>query len=170
LNPAVEHWEEGFAIQAIKRQRRNLKRRREALEGKLAGGCEAWWQGVKIQNATVNKGAPVEKSHANAGSTSALSQQGGGAGVVVDPMEREEFEASIRVHLEEMKKEENSLIKEETSLRTETSKHQSALKRLANEDQSRFKRHSDQHPRVREFIYFGDEDPCLCFAFKIVYS
>ena len=135
----------------------------------MAGGCEAWWQGVKMQNAAVNKGAPVETSHANA-SSSALSQQGG-VGVVVDPMEREEFEASIRVHLEEMKKEENSLIKEETSLRTETSKHQSALKRLANEDQSRFKRHSDQHPRVREFIYFGDEDPsCLCFAFKIVYS
>ena len=145
LNPAVEHWEEGFAIQALQRRFKSLKRKREALEQKLAGGYEVWWQGVEREQ---KSGA--EDANVTSASSSVISQQEGR--MVVDSMEREEFEAPIRVHLEELKKEENDLIKEEAFLRTETSKHQRALKRLANEDQSRFKRHSEQRCRVGSLV------------------
>lgn len=128
FNPAMEHWEEGFAIQAVHRKKMELKRKRQVFEEKLKGGYQAWWKSVN--------GAAV--------------QEDGG----VDPMEQEEFEASIRIHLEELKQKENALSKEEMTLRAETSKHQSALKRLSNEDQSRFKSHSEQNPRVGLFVFF----------------
>lgn len=130
FNPAMEHWEEGFAIQAVHRQKMDLKRKRQVLEDKLKGGYQAWLKSVHGE-------------YDQASGTKTV-QEGG----ELDAMEQEEFEASIRVHLEELKQKEKALNKEEMTLRAETSKHQSALKRLSNEDQSRSKSNSEQNPRL----------------------
>lgn len=62
----------------------------------------------------------------------------------VDPLDKEEFEASLRLHWSELEREEKELRKEEEALTMEKNTHKMALKQIANEDSSRF----SQRPKV----------------------
>jgi len=65
----------------------------------------------------------------------------------VDAMEREEFEQSITVHLDELERAERELQQEEDSLYKEKNSHKMALKQVASEDGSRFQ----SRPKVSLF-------------------
>ena len=60
-------------------------------------------------------------------------------------LDKEEFEASLRLHWSELEREEKELRKEEEALTMEKNIHKMALKQIANEDSSRF----SQRPKVR---------------------
>jgi len=62
-------------------------------------------------------------------------------------LEKEEFEQSVRVHLEELGREDRELDREEKRLIKEKSAHKRSLKRIANEDGSRFKQRPKLHDR-----------------------
>lgn len=62
----------------------------------------------------------------------------------IDPLEKEEFEASLRLHWGELEREEEEYRKEEEVLIVEKNTHKMALKQIANEDSSRF----SQRPKV----------------------
>jgi len=81
----------------------------------------------------------------------------------VDPLDKEEFEASLQLHWSELEREEKELRKEEEALVMEKNTHKMALKQIANEDSSRF----SQRPKVR-FIYSLDE--CMFEIFVSVFS
>ena len=70
-------------------------------------------------------------------------------GVDDNAFEREEFEQSIQFHLEEVEREAKKLQREEDSLRLEKAAHKRELRRVANEDASRFKK----RPKVCALIF-----------------
>jgi hypothetical protein len=72
-------------------------------------------------------------------------REGSAAAHNLDPMEREEFEQSIRIHLHELQRAEMELKQEEDALHVEKNAHKLALKQVANEDYSHFK----TKPKVR---------------------
>ena len=80
----------------------------------------------------------------------------------VDPghesFEREVFEQSILFHLEELEREAKGLQQEEDALRLEKAAHKRELRRVANEDGSRFK----HRPKVCLLLY------CIIIAFCYV--
>jgi hypothetical protein len=62
-----------------------------------------------------------------------------------DLMEKESFEQSIRIHLEELDREQEQIKQEEDNLRLEKNAHRQALTQISNEDYSTFK----SRPKVR---------------------
>jgi len=66
-------------------------------------------------------------------------REGSAAAHHLDAMEREEFEQSIRIHLNELQRAEMELKQEEDTLHVEKNAHKLALKQVANEDYSHFK-------------------------------
>lgn len=65
----------------------------------------------------------------------------------LDAMERQEFEQSIRIHLNELQRMEMELKQEENALNVEKNAHKLALKQVANEDYSHFKSKPKLHDR-----------------------
>lgn len=64
-----------------------------------------------------------------------------------ETLEREEFEASLRLHWSELEREEEDYRKEEEALVAEKNTHKMALKQIANEDSSRFSQRPKLHNR-----------------------
>lgn len=114
-------WEDGYGIKEWKVRKGELKRRRERLDGRLKNG-------LTDGNADTDGNGTVQRK--------------------VDLLQKEEFEQSVRMHLEELGREEKELEREERRLIKEKAAHRRALKRIASEDSSLFK----HRPKVRSLV------------------
>jgi len=117
-------WEDGYGVRECKKRKGKLKRRKEVLEERLKKGG----MGAKEVDAT-----------------SDIAEDGVKEGT--DRLEREEFQESVHIHLQELRREERGLDREEKRLFEEKATHKRALKRIASEDSSRFKHRPKLHDR-----------------------
>jgi hypothetical protein len=118
IQRAIESWEDGEEPTKLKKRREELKRRREVLEkrwGDLARYDGATSISVAFDGETSNSERPM------------------------DDLEKFEAQETIRMHLEELKREERKLDEEDRALTLEKRKHVRTLKLVANEDASKFR-------------------------------
>ena len=113
-------------MKELKAKKLVLKQKREALEKKLK---EAKGRGGTHDDDDRDDSAPQD--------------------LVWDSFQREEFEQAIHFHMEELERKEKDLQKEEESLRWEKAAHLKELRRVKNEDASRFK----NRPKVCIILY-----------------
>ena len=132
----VEVWEDGFAARKLKENLAALKERRALLERRQK---EAKKQVKKLTSQQKSGEMPPPPPKVDA-------QETGGM-VATDELEAMEAEESVRAHLGALKKREADLAEEEKLLETEKIMHLRALKRVANEDASRFQSRPKLHDR-----------------------
>ncbi|KAL7545394.1 hypothetical protein ACHAWF_008746 [Thalassiosira exigua] len=115
----IESWEDGHAPKMLKRRKEELKKKRDGLVSRRA----------ELEKRTSFTAAPTPKSSNNHGENLMTMTD-------LDQMEAME---TLRMHLDEMKKAEVDLEREERSLNIEKRAHVRALKLVSNEDSSRFR-------------------------------
>jgi len=123
----VEVWEDGFAAKKLKENQDALKERRTLLERRQK---DAKKQVKKLANQKAGEMPPPPPKADQEAATGGMT--------VMDELEAMEAEESVRAHLAALKKREAELADEEKLLDTEKIMHLRALKRVANEDASRF--------------------------------
>eukprot|EP00537_Pseudo-nitzschia_pungens_P019485 CAMPEP_0172410516 /NCGR_PEP_ID=MMETSP1061-20121228/76922_1 /TAXON_ID=37318 /ORGANISM="Pseudo-nitzschia pungens, Strain cf. pungens" /LENGTH=1058 /DNA_ID=CAMNT_0013146705 /DNA_START=98 /DNA_END=3274 /DNA_ORIENTATION=+ len=132
----IDTWEEGYAAKDWQLRKERWKRKRTALLEKQ----DALKQKLKAQQRQGQSAQSPEPSSAAATSTTATTSA---ASESIDPplspLEVQEAQESIQMHLEALLREEKELLAEEQTLNDEKGAHIRALKRVASEDGSRFK-------------------------------
>ena len=121
----LESWENGYALTSIKNRRSLLVKKKEVLEKRQKDLKKIVKQ---VQSKTVESPSEV-----NAIVTSDFTDI---SNCDIDIMASEE---SLRMHLTNMKKDEQKLLFEEEALEKEKIAHIRQLRRVANEDSSRFR-------------------------------
>ena len=138
LHGTVESWESGEAMMALKRQREELKIKREILEQRQKDAKKASKRVMKEQQQHTTDSMPPPPPV-----TISLPSNGENAvgGLLVqDELDAMEAEESVKMHLNTIKQQELKLAEDEKVLNAETAAHIRSLKRLANEDDSRFRK------------------------------
>jgi tousled-like kinase len=135
-------WEEGYALNEMKRRTAELLERKEELEKRKK----------KLQNMkrAAKKGSKTAASASAAAASSAVSSSNmpmsapelPGEGADADPYEVDldlsAEEEAIKTHLDQLKKDETALQEERRMLEGEKAAHQKEIKRCQSEDRSRF--------------------------------
>ena len=142
---SVESWEDGQAPRALKNRRKELREKREELEQRQEKAL-AVADKFRAQAASTN-----EEDEAD--SVAEIEPVGGI--VVQDAFDVMEALESIRLHLANLKKQEEELEEEEKALVAEKEAHIRALKRVASEDSSRFKHRPKLHDRYVPICQLG---------------
>jgi len=144
----VENWEEGHASVVLKERREDLRRRRAELERRE----REWRRRFESGGGGVGGGGIVSIGDSSAGSSvlsaeyttvpSMDSREDSSSRrlLEVDEFEISENMANIRRHLDEIRKQEAELDIEERELRIQKQSHIRALRLVANEDSSKFKK------------------------------
>ena len=142
---SVESWEDGQAPRALKNRRKELREKREELEQRHQKAL-AVADKFRAQAASTNE-------EDKADSDAEIEPVGGI--VVQDAFDVMEALESIRLHLANLKKQEEELEEEEKALVAEKEAHIRALKRVASEDSSRFKHRPKLHDRYVPICQLG---------------
>ena len=142
---SVESWEDGQAPRALKNRRKELREKREELEQRQKKAL-AVSDKFRAQIASANEEDEADKD-------SEIEAVGGI--VVQDAFDVMEALESIRLHLANLKKQEEELEEEEKALIAEKEAHIRALKRVASEDSSRFKHRPKLHDRYVPICQLG---------------
>ncbi|KAL9189479.1 hypothetical protein ACHAXT_009154 [Thalassiosira profunda] len=129
----VESWEDGHAPRTLKTRRMELKVKRESLEKRRDELARAGQTGGGSDPA-VNEVHESSNAH-----DATLATMG--------DFELLEANETVRMHLDEIRREEKELDVEERALNIEKRSHVRALKLVANEDSSKFRRRSKLHER-----------------------
>uniref|UniRef100_A0A7S4ITG5 Protein kinase domain-containing protein n=2 Tax=Odontella aurita TaxID=265563 RepID=A0A7S4ITG5_9STRA len=148
----VESWEDGQASRALKRRRAELKERRVELERRQ--------RDARVAAQRVARGgdgdAPMKDAVDEAEKDSEGSSDTAGAiGNVIDQLDAMEAEESVRFHLANLRRDEEELAEDERALHHEKGAHIRDLKRVASEDQSRFKSRPTMHERYIPLSQLG---------------
>jgi tousled-like kinase len=134
----MESWEDGFANTKLREEYESLRVRKERLEGRMKEAKKS------VKRVTTSKGEmlppPPKKDVDDSGDAY-------GAMEVKDDLDAMEAEESVRMHLANLKKEESSLLEQEKLLEKEKIVHIRTLKRVQNEDSSRFRDRPKLHDR-----------------------
>ena len=128
-----DHWEDGHDPLVLKHRKAELKVKREALERRREDLAKA---------KTNNENKSPERST----DTVLDSEASNNDLVLMNDFDRFEASETIRMHLEEVRREEAKLYEEERALQIEKQAHVRALKRVASEDSSKFRqKHKVSH-------------------------
>eukprot|EP00804_Cyclotella_cryptica_P027957 CCRYP_003846-RB/>CCRYP_003846-RB protein AED:0.02 eAED:0.02 QI:613/1/1/1/1/0.75/4/200/759 len=130
----IESWEDGNGPKLLKLRRGELRKKRERLEKRWAELNLMEMNHVAIKDNSALPLADGEESNAHEERP-------------MDDLERFEARETIRMHLEEVKREETKLDEEERALNLEKRAHVRALKLVANEDTSKFRPRHKLHDR-----------------------
>ena len=121
LQRSIESWEDGEEPMKLKKRREELKKKREALE-------KRWGE---LMHHDVSGGLDMG---ANSDGESSNAERR-----PMDDLEKFEAQETIRMHLEEVKRDERRLDEEDRMLTLEKRKHVRMLKLVGNEDASKFR-------------------------------
>jgi len=140
LHGTMESWESGEAMLALKRQREELKVKRDILEQRQKDAKRVFKRVIKEQQQQT-----ISSMDSMPPPAPVLSPSNGepivvGGLLVQDELDAMEAEESVKMHLNTIKQQEIKLSEEEKTLNAETAAHIRSLKRLANEDSSRFQK------------------------------
>ena len=127
-----DHWEDGHDPLVVKLRKAELKKKREALERRREDLSKA-------QQAHSNNRAVMSPERST--DTMLDSEASNNYHDLAQMNDFDRFEASetIKMHLDEVRREEAKLNEEERALHTEKQGHVRALKRVASEDSSKFR-------------------------------
>jgi hypothetical protein len=140
----IESWEDGNEPKLLKSRRGELRKKRDRLEKR--------WAELNL----------MEMNHVAVKDNAALTLADGEVSNAhddrpMDDLERFEARETIRMHLEEVKREERKLDEEERTLNLEKRAHVRTLKLVANEDASKFRpRHKVRLPMRLFCLYVSD--------------
>lgn len=125
-----DHWEDGHEPLVIKHRKAELKMKREALERRREELTKAQpVGGTKSPDRSMDTILESEASNSNCHADFAP----------MNDFDRFEANETIRMHLDEVRREEVKLHEKERALQIEKQAHVRALKRVASEDSSKFR-------------------------------
>eukprot|EP00986_Skeletonema_menzelii_P001758 scaffold484_cov148-Skeletonema_menzelii.AAC.12 len=126
-----DHWEDGHDPLVVKHRKAELKMKREALERRMQEltKAQANDSGFKSPDRSADTMLGSEASNSNSHADLAL----------MNDFDRFEANETIRMHLDEVRREEAKLNEKERALQIEKQAHVRALKRVASEDSSKFR-------------------------------
>jgi len=123
-----DHWEDGHDPLVVKHRKAELKMKREALERRREELAKAQANsGVESPERSTDTLLESESSNSHADLA------------LMNDFDRFEASETIRMHLDEVRREEANLNEEERALLIEKQAHVRALKRVASEDSSKFR-------------------------------
>jgi len=147
LHGTVESWESGEAMMALKRQREELKIKREILEQRQKDAKKASKRVMKEQQQHTTSTDIMPPPPPVTISLPSNGENAVGGLLVQDELDAIEAEESVKMHLNTIKQQELKLAEDEKVLNAETAAHIRSLKRLSNEDDSRFRKISKLNDR-----------------------
>lgn len=169
LHGTMESWESGEALMALKRQREALKVKREILEQRQKDAKRVFKRVIKEQQQqtitymdSMPPPAPVLSVQSPSNSEPIVV----GGLLVQDELDAMEAEESVKMHLNTIKQLEIKLSEEEKTLNAETAAHIRSLKRLANEDSSRFQKVPKVCCNQVPFFLFT---PTICVYIRVLF-
>jgi tousled-like kinase len=142
MPPLVESWEDGHAAKELAEQRQKLQAKRLLLEERQALALRAE---QRFFSKTSNDLNPERNSDSEQANDDEELVVGGIA--IRTPLDAREAVESVRLHVDAARKQEHDLALEERALQDEKGAHIRALKRVANEDGSRFRSRPILHDR-----------------------
>lgn len=148
----IESWEDGHAPRALKARRAELRRRREELERRGRELAAAPGAGRDGEAAGETNDDSLQSGDTLLGSTDSSHTTDSGA--MMNELDRTEARETVRLRLDEVRRDEAALDGEERAMNVEKRRHVRALKRVSNEDVSKFRgrrkvRARDSAPGVR---------------------
>jgi tousled-like kinase len=135
----IDTWEEGYASRDWQVRKEEWKSKHRALIEKQ----ERLKQRLNAQQQNQQQG----KNHIDTADTNDSTAGTTDATTILSPLEVQEAQESIQMHMEALLREEKELLTEEQTLNDEKGAHIRALKRVASEDASRFKNRTKLHDR-----------------------
>lgn len=127
----IESWEDGHAPLMLKMRRGELRKKRVVLEKR--------WEEIKALEVGGTASQPLHNGLSIDVGNSEVSNANDGGMILDNDLDRFEAKETVRMHLDEVKKEEMKLDEEERALNIEKRAHVRALKLVANEDSSKFR-------------------------------
>ncbi len=124
-----DHWEDGHDPLVVKHRKAELKMKREALERRREDLAKAQANSGVIMSPERSTGTMLESGASN--NHHDLAQ--------MNDFDLFEANETIKMHLDEVRREEAKLNEEERALHIEKQAHVRALKRVASEDSSKFR-------------------------------
>jgi tousled-like kinase len=146
-----DHWEDGHDPLVLKQRKAELKMKREALERRREDLAKA-------QQAQSNSEVMSPESRS---SQTALESESSNSQIdlaLMNEFDRFEANETIKMHLDEVRREEAKVNEEERALQIEKQAHVRALKRVASEDSSKF--------RLRRKVSHID---CSCIETNLIF-
>ena len=141
----IESWEDGHAPKRLKMKRDELRTRREELERRK--------NELLLEKNDNNNGGSTTTSSINDESNSTITNISGNHDdmssdilTTMNDLDRMEAHETVRMHIDEIKRQEIELDNEEKALNIEKRGHIRALKLLSNEDSSKFRVHRKVRP------------------------
>jgi tousled-like kinase len=147
LRRAAEAWEEGHASKQLQEKRATLASKRKTLEQRQEAALRASkrvWDAVKENSGGSGSDKGKSSSDCDAGDRNDETVGGVLVRTQLDAMEAVE---SVRFHLANIRRQEMEVAQEEKALNEEKGDHIRALKRVAAEDNSRFRSRPKLHDR-----------------------
>ncbi len=126
-----DHWEDGHEPLVLKHRKAELKMKREALERRREELIKAQ-PNSSIKSPDRSTDTILESEASNSNSHADLAP--------MNDFDRFEANETIRMHLDEVRREEVKLHEKERALQIEKQAHVRALKRVASEDSSKFRK------------------------------
>ena len=126
-----DHWEDGHEPLVVKHRKAELKMKREALERRRQelAKTQATDRGFRSPDRSTDTMLGSEASNSNSHVDLTM----------MNDFDRFEANETIRMHLDEVRREEAKLNEKERALQIEKQAHVRALKRVASEDSSKFR-------------------------------
>ena len=126
-----DHWEDGHEPLVVKHRKAELKMKREALERRRQelAKTQATDRGFRSPDRSTDTMLGSEASNSNSHADLTM----------MNDFDRFEANETIRMHLDEVRREEAKLNEKERALQIEKQAHVRALKRVASEDSSKFR-------------------------------
>lgn len=143
----IETWEEGSAPKEVELKRLKLKEKRLTMEQRLSSALEAEKRFVQKMSDKEKEGQPDSSEHAIVPSEEVENDIEVGGIIIQSELDVREAIESTRFHLDTIRQQEQALKLTEQTLNDEKGAHVRALRRVANEDASRFQMRPKLHDR-----------------------
>ena len=147
----IESWEDGYAPKRLKMKREELRMRREELERRKN-------ELLLLDNKNDNNGSGSINDESNSTITNVSDNNHDDESsellTTMNDLDRMEAHETVRMHIDEIKRQEMELDNEEKVLNIEKRGHVRALKLLSNEDSSKFR----VHRKVRLVFWYLEKE------------
>ena len=146
-----DHWEDGHDPLVVKQRKAELKQKREALERRREDLAKAVQTHSGIMSPESRSSQTLQSADTILDSEASNNQSDL---AMMNDFDRFEANETIKMHLDEVRREEAKLHEQERALQIEKQAHVRALKRVASEDSSKFRlKHKVSHVYIVSLVF-----------------